>query len=302
LATTGIGGVPFDLPADALGFALGCDLPYLPQLRSERMIPSALDGLPGVALVGEGACAVDPDVWKRSANDFRLVQSACLAGFVPQVRKRAFGKVQIAGPVTVRTAVKLTTGEPLSALPGLEDQLIALLLAKSEAMISAVRSAEAQPVLFLDEPSLSTTGFEDLQAFLSALRPTGALLGLHCCGQADWARVLRLPLDVVSFDVRLSLDAVLDARAERDAFLSRGGTFALGIIGTNPDEQVDLPTLLDSVEVALRSSLPRGMRFEALLSRMWLTPACGLSLRSPDDAASLTAALERAQQALRALL
>ena len=50
-----------------------------------------------------------------------------------------------------------------------------------------------------------------------ALQREGALVGVHCCGNTDWRALMELPVNVLSLDVRLSLDpaALIASRGEQ---------------------------------------------------------------------------------------
>jgi methionine synthase II (cobalamin-independent) len=335
LATTGIGSLPHTQLEQGLQMALQHDLPFLPQLPqgqpSELMIPSVLEGLPGLAADADGECRVDLDAWRagRDAFDARLeaaLGSGELAAFEPsplacrawrpflfevEARKLPFAKVQLAGPATTRWVVRLDDGRPASELAQLDQQLFHLVMAKALALAKGVRRAGATPVVFLDEPGLYALEpsrvqhlvvLKELEMLVQSLHREGALVGLHCCGNTRWPTVLGLGLDVVSLDARLSLDAALEDQGAWRAFLATGATLSLGVVPTDLASSYQLGELCDSVEASLRATAPPGVPFEALLSRMWLTPACGLGLRSVPDAERLVAQVREAQRLLLAVV
>ena len=82
-------------------------------------------------------------------------------------------------------------------------------------------------------------------------------------------------------------------------FLEAGGTLCLGIIPTSPGARYQVDELCDSVEASLRATTPA---FERVLSRMLLSPACGLGLHSVEEAVRISAEVRTAQARLRALL
>lgn len=331
-ATTGIGSLPHSQLEMALQMALQVDIPYLPQLPagtpSELMIASALDGLPGLRFDGEGVCTVEVAEWERAREPFGLsieaaLQTDALGPFEPtpqacrafrpflwevEHRKLALAKVQIAGPCTVRWVAKTADGRPASEVPALDQQIFRLLLAKSLALVKAVRRANATPLIYLDEPGLYALdradarhlmSLQELKVLTLALRREGALVGLHCCSNTDWPALLDLGLDVLSIDVRLSLDAVLEDAAALRRFLASGATLSLGIVPTNLDATYSIAELVDSVEASLRATLGSAS-FGAALSHVLLTPACGLALRTVMDAERIFGELKQAQRAVRA--
>jgi hypothetical protein len=135
-----------------------------------------------------------------------------------------------------------------------------------------------------------------------ALQREGALVGLHCCSNTRWGDLLNLGLDILSIDARLSLDAVLEDSGAFWKFLSGGSTLSLGIVPTDIATGYQLGELVDSVEASLRATAPRGVAFEAVLSQMLLTPACGLGMRSALDAERIVAEVKQAQRAFKSLL
>ena len=334
-ATTGIGSLPHSQLEMALQMALQVDIPYLPQLATgapgEWLIPSALDGLPGLRFDADGLTTVDVAEWEGQRERFGLsiesaLQSDALGSFEPmpqasrafrpflwevENRKLALAKVQIAGPCTVRWVAKTTDGRPTSDVPALDQQIFRLLLAKSLALVKAVRRAGATPLIYLDESGLYALyrknaqhlmALQELKVMAMALRREGALVGLHCCGNTDWPAVLDLGMDVLSIDVRLSLDAVLEDTAAIKRFFGSGATLSLGIVPTNltaTDAAYSIPELVDSVEASLRATFGRSA-FASVLSHTLLTPACGLAMRSVIDAERIFDELRQAQRAARA--
>lgn len=330
-ATTGIGSLPHSQLELGLQMALQVDIPYLPQLPqgapSELMIASALDGLPGLRFDADGVTTVDVPEWERAREAFGLsieaaLQTDALGPFEPtpqacrafrpflwevENRKLALAKVQIAGPCTVRWVAKTADGRPAAEVPALDQQIFRLLLAKSLALVKAVRRANATPLIYLDEPGLYALdrrdarhllALQELKVLAVALRREGALVGLHCCSNTDWPAILDLGLDVLSIDVRLSLDAVLEDREAFRRFIASGATLSLGIVPTNLDATYAIPELVDSVEASLRATL--GARaFASALSHVLLTPACGLAMRSVMDAERIFDELREAQRAVR---
>jgi hypothetical protein len=327
-AITGIGSLPHTQMELALQMALAVDVPYLPQLPAqnpaELMVPAALEGLPGLEAGEDGACTVDLGAWEegRAALDARIdtaVRSGDASAFLPGVaaaralrpflweireRKLALAKAQLAGPATVRWSSRLSNGEPLSTHPGLDAQVLRLMLVRSLALVQAMRAAGATPVFYLDEPGLYVLDTTDpahlavlteLRLLVTALRRQGALVGLHCCGNTRWSALLELGIDLLSFDVRLSLDAVLDEAGAVRRFLDQGGAFSLGLVPTDLGQEADPQELARAVETSFAAALPD--RPEALRHFM-TTPACGLAMRTVLEAERIFAQLRAARSAL----
>jgi hypothetical protein len=208
----------------------------------------------------------------------------------------------------VRWVARLDDGQPASEIPALDQQIFRLLLARTTALVRAVRKANATPVIFLDEPGLYALNLKDvrhrvveqeLKMMVVALQREGALVGLHCCSNTDWRAVLELGLDILSIDARLSLDAVLDERAAFWRFLADGSTLCLGIVPTDLKSAYVLGELVESVEASLRATTPREMSFEGVLARLLLSPACGLGMRSVLDAERIIEEVRKAQRLMK---
>lgn len=246
-AKTGIGSLPHDEVDGALRLSFSCEVPFLPELKGEDMVGTALDDRP-------------LRCWPAFLRELEL-------------RQAAFGKIQLAGPSTV--------GQ------GAHERI----QARAVAMIQAVARTGARPVFFLDEPALND--LTHVGPLIAAAKRAGAIVGLHCCGQADWPRVLGLGPDVLSFDARLSLDAVL---ADPAALRASRVALAIGLVPTDPGARYSVEELVDAVDVSLRAT-----RCTDLLHRALLTPACGLATRTVEDAERIFGELAEAQLRLRTL-
>lgn len=336
LSTTGIGSLPHTQLELALQVALGADIPYAPSLPAkdpcELMMAQALEGLPGLVCEKDGAALLAVSPWEKGAAALdakleRAIEEGKFAPFEPspgfqaawkpflwevEHRKLAFAKAQVTGPVTARWALKLDDGRPASAVPQLERQIYRLILSRATAMVRAIRERGARPLLFIDEPSLylldrrstaaHTVLFEELRILVLALQKEGALVGLHCCGNADWEPVLKLGLDVLSCDTRLSLGALLATGEAFWSFVASGGALALGVVPTNLGASYDLEALLSAELALLKAHAPRPEAVAQVLAQSLVTPACGLGLRTVPDCERVVEDLARAQKVLKSEL
>ena len=335
LATTGIGSLPHVQCEPALAASLARAIPFLPQLpglsAAERMIPQAVEGLPGVGWDEAGRCTVDVEAWEAGRADFDARWEAARAAdawtafepsalacrawrpFLEAVAERGlpFAKAQLAGPFTVGLGVATSLGPVALEVADVSEALGRLVHARALALVRALRHVGTTPLLFLDEPGLvawssarpaHVQALASLRALVAALQREGALVGLHCCGNTDWARVLDLGLDVLSLDVRLSLDALLEESGPLARFLDSGAVLSLGLVPTTPESTYDVGELVEAVEVSLDSALPPGHAFEQVGAQVLLTPACGLASFSPEDAERLLTRLDEARGRLREAL
>jgi hypothetical protein len=330
LATTGIGSLPHTQGELGLQLALQLDVPFLPELPAgnpgEFMIASALEGLPGLAFDEQGMCTVDRTAWEQGAAALgaRLdaaLGSGELSAFEPsaaarrawrpflwevQNRHLALAKAQLAGPATVRWGTQLSTGGVVVDDAAVDRQVYRLLLARSLAMVKALRATGATPLFYLDEPGLYALdvgdgrhllNLQEIRLLVVALQREGALVGLHCCGNTHWEALLGLGLDLLSFDVRLSLAALLDVPGPLEAFLGGGGALSLGIVPTDLGQDASVRALVAAAKTALGPVLGES-RTRQTLERSVLTPACGLALRTVPDAERIVEQLREAKEAL----
>lgn len=194
------------------------------------------------------------------------VAPSCWPAFLAEltVRRPRFAKVQVPGPFT----------QPRDQTPRVLEY------------VRALRAIDVTPLVFIDEPMLGAGRSPEALAPLRALLAReGALSGVHCCGQADWPALLAMDFDVVSFDVRLSLDALVEDRASWRRFVDSGAWLAAGLIPTAPNEP---PYRIDELVAALVSAIGE-------FDRVLLTPACGLGLFSDAEARRVLRELREAQ-------
>lgn len=197
-------------------------------------------------------------------------------------------KAQLCGPTTLAAFGGVSPDEAIDRV-----RRVAL-----ESVLLLARDGH-QVIFFLDEPALVREEPRGVSEVLEALRSAGAATGVHCCGNTDWARVLGWPLDFVSFDVRASLDALVDDRAAFERYVADGGSLALGLVPTTQNPPWVLTELVDAVEVTLRAVLPGADPARELVARSLLTPACGLGMKPVEEARQIAAALAQAQALLR---
>jgi hypothetical protein len=227
-ATTGIGSLPHPSIDSALEFSFRMGIPFLPQIplrhSHERMIPQALEKLPGLQLDPEANAFLDLECWEQNHQNLniQLAQafstdenssealeffepspsaSSCWQPFLWELENRRISKakVQIAGPLTAQWALKisgLTSSNPVDAekLSEISTQIFKLVMAQSLAMCQRLTGLGIKPVIYLDEPGLFCllpslrkhgVGLQELKLLIQALRKQGAEVGLHCCSDTD---------------------------------------------------------------------------------------------------------------------
>ncbi|MBC7542844.1 MAG: hypothetical protein H7338_08945, partial [Candidatus Sericytochromatia bacterium] len=119
----------------------------------------------------------------------------------------------------------------------------------------------------LDEADRPTAGAA-LTAVITAARAAGGIVGIHCCGAADWEWVVSLGWDVLSFDMAIGAPLGVLARHVQD-----GGGIVWGCLATDRDPDVV------SAEQQLSLRWSAGALDPATWSKAaMVSPACGLGL------------------------
>lgn len=328
LTATGIGSMPFTDPGRAAALILSelPEMPFWPQLVrlgfQEDMVSQGVRGLPGLML-DEANRTVKTDtqqprelalaafyeaVWTDDLDPFALTPQEA-QGFFALLKQAAATaspalKGQVVGPVTFAGMVKDAQEKPILYDRELT-QAVSLGLARKAAWQAAqFRQLGKEAVIFFDEPIL--TGFgsaffpvsrEEVVTILTdtldaARQPGPVLIGVHCCGNTDWSLLLKLPIDILSFDSYGYFDSLLLYDQALHDFLGRGGRLAWGLVPTG-DELLreEEGSLWQRFQDQVEAAATRGIDLGRLLSQALLTPACGLGYQSPEAAAQALALL-----------
>ncbi|MEJ2092225.1 MAG: hypothetical protein P8X65_08530 [Syntrophobacterales bacterium] len=323
LAATGIGSVPYQDPQGTVALILEHlpEMPFWPQLVRlgfrEEMVAQGAGGLPGLKVDLEARQVIlDPEasreialaqfyemVWGGELEAFAL-SSEEAQGFqalMEQTQARTNGplalKGQVVGPVTFAGMVKDQEGKPILYDKELTQAVSQGLARKAAWQAEQFRRAGREAVVFFDEPIL--TGFgsaflpisrEEVSTLLTetieaAKEPGPVTVGIHCCGNTDWALLLETPLDILSFDSYGFFDNFLLYDQALTAFFQRGGMVAWGLVPTGEElaqETEESLWLRFTSQVERLSGLGLGVR--EVLQHSLLTPACGLGYLSPEEA------------------
>lgn len=199
---TQIGSLPYESVAKALEYSLKHDIPFLPELPKKGDLMTDYIRHPGKL-----SCLEE---FARATNGYPLV------------------KVQGIGPATIVSATKKELEET---------KAVQVASAHISTIVNALDARNI--ILFLDEPSLETAGYDYAKKGMSKeeyeamglisvqYRPaweslvddlkknvdySRIILGVHTCGNADWKSLGSLDfLDMISFDASRYAN-VFDAR------------------------------------------------------------------------------------------
>lgn len=323
LSVTGIGSVPYQDHQEAVALILKHlpEMPFWPQLVrqsfQEEMVAQGAGGLPGLKVDLEARqVTLDPEasrelalaqfyelIWAGSLDPFGLApeEARGFHNLMEQTKSRRNGPValkgQVVGPVTFAVMVKDATGKSILYDKEMTQAVSQGLARKAAWQAEQFRQAGRDAVIFFDEPSL--TGFgsaffpisrEEVARILTetieaAKEPGPVAIGVHCCGNTDWALLLETPLDILSFDSYGFFDPFLLYDQALTAFLHRGGRVAWGLVPTGEELAQETE---DSLWERFHSQVERlaglGFGVREVLQRSLLTPACGLGYLNPEEA------------------
>ncbi|MBM7868306.1 hypothetical protein GTO89_15805 [Heliobacterium gestii] len=267
-------------------------------------------------ICGVGECGVDePIEWYSNDESLFADQSPTYLRFRQELLERAWPgkpnwvKAQLAGPLTIARYVTDERGAALLDDPELRELVVASAALQAAWLASDLRRLPWPVMIFIDEPGLTGMGGikeagntgaeEDLStapdddfisravgAMAQAIGQTGALAGLHCCGEADWSPILGSGVHIASFDACRHFEGMLRQAEAVERFLSRGGLLAWGIVPTEPEALAAATAegILGQLGEQMAALASRGVSGEALRRQMIVTPACGYGLRTVAEA------------------
>ncbi len=308
MAPSGIGSLPHATASAAIDAVTASfhEVPFCPQLPhldpDEGMYAQVSGGIPGLRRDGDRLWVDTGPGGLSDLDGLSLTEVAArvepLAG-LPALLERDLDRAriikgQIAGPVSL--GLSMTDGERRPLLYNGEFALAAAqVLSWKAAWLEKQLARSGKPSLvFVDEPYLSTLGsghfaFGQAQArdlLDLTLSGLSGLRGIHCCGNMDWAVLLDLDIDVLSFDALDHFDRLALYPLEINRFLARGGNLAWGMIPTDAArlEKVMPQDLAGRLHCYIERLAGKGIPVQRLRSQSLVTPACGLPSLCPDMA------------------
>ncbi len=320
--TTGIGSVPFvDIKETCdLIQELFPDMPFWPQFVKrnlyEDMIIQFSEGLPFEIIKEKRMLAVkrDNNFEKKLLRfyegflaediDYFSISSEFASGLYEMVERvkaenTRFIKGQSVGPVTFAASVNDEDGKAVVNDPELMDVCVKGIAIKGLWQIKKLKESGKRPVLFFDEPYLSSIGSafstisrEDvvgiLQEVMKYVREReDVTIGIHCCGNTDWSMIIEAGPDIISFDAFNYMEHLLLYQKGLIGFLKGGGALAWGIIPTTDadfEQGRDVGLLFSRLKNALTQIEEWGIDLEVISQNSILTPSCGMGTMGPENA------------------
>lgn len=291
---TGVGSLPHRDPEEAARFMLAStDIPYLPQLPNRHPEESML------LQWGDGICGAGPD---PTGTGLALGETGprpeAFCGAAAALAGLPAGpvKTQVTGPLTVATALAAAG----ASRAGLIDRVVDALIERTAAHLAWIATAtggEATTVI-LDEPALVAIGPDStrqpvaVRALSRLMATIDAEVGIHCCGDTDWAMVAGLRPAWISWDVAALGPGFAAAASELAATVAAGTGIIWGVIPTTGGPLPEKDVLLSRYGTAVATMIVAGAPYRALTAGAWFSPGCGMARLSVDDAVAVVRRLD----------
>ena len=310
-AATMIGSVPYTDPVNAWAKINKYikDLPAWPQLpmRSnfENMYIQYSEGFPGIVIDGQ-KISVDKD----SGFD-RALEKLFSDSFAEDFASYAVGKDhaaglhylssgsrlpvikgQLTGPISWGLCVTDGAGRGIVYDEQLADAIAGFLKLKARWQEEFLLARAGRAIIFLDEPYLASLGSafvalsnEQVASLITeTLSGIRGIKGVHCCGGTDWSLLLKLPIDILSFDAYNYADSLLCYEPDLTAFLNAGKVIAWGIVPNDEEtlKKESLSSLWDRFGETLAPLTRCGISINKLVAQGIVTPSCGLASLSDE--------------------
>jgi len=328
-STTGIGSFPHQNAEDACELVLRTfDIPFWPQLPNlsfrESMIVQFSEGMPFLK-VDEKKESVW--IWRDESDELDRFYEACTAvsriaisedyahglhTFLKLIKGRRYRmlKGHVTGPVTFTLGLKDGNGRLIFFDEELREIAAILLRAKMRWQIDTLKQHAVDVIIFIDEPILSSLGsssylgVDDGEAFrlikdmVSAITEAGGISAVHCCGRADWPKIMDCGVQIINFDAFGFFDTLAIYHEHLRSFLSRGGYLAWGIVPTTDIiERVDDRQLIELMQDRL-NELCKYIPARLVRDNILITPSCGMGSRSVAETTKICQLLIRLKEAM----
>ena len=315
-AATGVGSLPHANAKEALELILKAkdDIPYWPQLPKRSKFESMtvqysegfdfleVDESAQIKLSEENLEKFYEKVLSGNLDNFAISANYAegLAEFLKLLENNKVAsnivKGQVVGPFTLAASITDSDNRAIIHNPMLMDAVVNGLGLKAAWQKERFKKLGKKVIITFDEPYLGCFGsaftpinqeevVKRLIDLITPLKDDDTLVGVHCCGNTDWAMLLALSFDIINFDAYEFVERFLLYPKEIQSFLEKGGIIAWGLVPT-----ADFPkglkkeALIDKLENALGVLEKKGVSKDLVLNHSMLTPSCGMGTMQLDEA------------------
>lgn len=311
---TGIGSLPHAFTSEALKLIKENfrEIPYWPQMKKyggdfcfkEGIDVQFVGGFPGI-VIDEKKKKIYFDA-KKFSNEKSQYSKALLSEKVWKKKilpKYAHGlrdfmryrfkkiravKGQITGPITFGFGINDSeTKGPIFQMEELEMPKLIMRHLRNVFIWQEklLRKKHGQTIIFFDEPSINQMNDAPsiLEEFFELIKKCKkGFVGLHCCDNYDWEKLLNLKIDVISFDAYQYAVNFCAYTKDIKNFIDSGRIIAWGIVPAHNEDLIKNETadsLLERLEENAFKPLRNKVSEEFLitvLKQSLITPSCGL--------------------------
>ena len=331
---TGIGSLPFKDPKAACRavFDNFQAIPFWPQLprRSykEHMYCQFSEGMPGIvindkaktihidsALAASGMEKAFQGFLDQDTEYFRISEEyaegfyAFCGSFASGAKKARFVKGHVTGPVSF--ALSVTDQNKKAAIydKDLFEMIVKVLCMKARWQVRKLKKLCEDVIIFIDEPYLVSIGssfvniskeaaVNAIEEIDAAVKEEGALSGVHCCGNTDWALLLKSGIDIINFDAYNFTKEFLLYEPDINDYLKDNGAIAWGIVPSSDAIGKESGASLEkSLENSIKALSDKGVDISGMSSI--ITPSCGLGTLDEKTAGGIMSSVGKLSEAMR---
>jgi methionine synthase II (cobalamin-independent) len=231
-----------------------------------------------------------------------------------------FIKCQVTGPFTFCAGITDNHGKAILYDEVLMQAMVKGLSMKALWQLEYFKKFGKKMIMFFDEPYLTSLGSgysgysgysghslsnnneitRIFQELTEGLKSRGCLVGMHCCGNADWGMLMDTSIDIINFDAFNFQERFLLYADDLNRFLKRGGIICWGIVPTQEFDPGQSPELLaQKIKSGLEILIKKGIDRQLLLERLMISPACGLGTLDTQKAEGILNLLNQTSSFIR---
>ncbi len=299
---TGIGSVPFIDPVEGCKIIRNnfTSIPFWPQLPKrtfhENMYVQYSSRLPGATLNEanktihiklDDAFAQIEEIYGKCIEgdlDYFAIPEGYAAGFYEFMSRKDLlssnlkaVKGHITGPISYGLFLTDENKRSIIHEKDIFEVMTKVLAMNAKWQIAKLKTIQPNVIIFIDEPYFVSIGssyvninvtqaMERLDEVIAAIHESGALAGIHCCGNTDWPLLLKRDIDIINFDAYNFMKEFMLFGSDVQDYLRRGKSIAWGIIPSSDEiATISIPNLTAKIREQIKGS-PSSI----------VTPSCGL--------------------------
>jgi hypothetical protein len=204
-------------------------------------------------------------------------------------------KLHVTGPMSFSLVVTDQNGTPVFYDQNFREVAVKGMGLKAVWLVEQFREFAEQVILFFDEPSLSAYGssaylgvsrddvITSLNDVIDLALVSGAIPGVHCCGNTDWGILMDTRARIINFDAVDYMETMPLYAEKLTDFYERGGVLAWGAVPN--DERIEGETaqgVIQRIRNGVDAIVKRGVEPDLVTRRIIITPACGCAGLSPE--------------------